>query len=76
MMKELPKFVGEIMSRDVVTLEEDATLENLDESMLVIFGHPGSSAYLVSGHRALYPTRRSSAPYNPAGDRLTLETTR
>jgi len=33
MMNEQPRFVGEIMSRDVVTLEEDATLENLDESM-------------------------------------------
>jgi CBS domain-containing protein len=33
MMKEQPRFVGEIMSKDVVTLEEDATLENLDESM-------------------------------------------
>jgi len=33
MKNEQPRFVGEIMTRDVVTLEEDATLENVDESM-------------------------------------------
>jgi CBS domain-containing protein len=33
MINEQPRFVGELMSRDVVTVEEDATLENLDESM-------------------------------------------
>jgi hypothetical protein len=32
MINEQPRFVGEIMSRDVGTVEEDATLENLDES--------------------------------------------
>jgi CBS domain-containing protein len=49
-MKELPRLASEIMTKDVVTLEERQTLENLEHAMRVLrFRHMP----VVDGHRLI-----------------------